>query len=166
VAATCFDTTAANTGHRNGACVLLEQKLKKDLLHFACRHHILELVLASVFNETMGATSGPDVTIFKRFQQSWKLINQSCYETGTSYAEVAQAVKDDKDRIVAFALDQLLVNQPRDDYREFLELAIIFLGEVPPRGVRFMTPGPIHHARWMAKALYSFKIWLFEDNSN
>ena len=27
----CFDTTSVNTGHRNGACILLEQKLDKDL---------------------------------------------------------------------------------------------------------------------------------------
>jgi len=35
----------------------------------------------------------------------------------------------------------------RDDYRELLELAVIFLGEVPPRGIRFLDPGPMHHAR-------------------
>src|SRR6218665_3325061 len=38
VSAMCFDTTASNTGRRNGACVLLEQKLEKDLLHLVCRH--------------------------------------------------------------------------------------------------------------------------------
>jgi len=39
-----FDTTAANTGHRNGTCVLLEHKIGKDLLWLACRHHILEVL--------------------------------------------------------------------------------------------------------------------------
>jgi hypothetical protein len=56
---------------------------------------------------------------------------------------------------------QLLLSQPRDDYRELLELTVIFLGGIPARGVKFMAPGAIHHARWMAKALYSLKIWLF-----
>ena len=32
----CFDTTSSNTGCKNGACVLLEQKLDIELLHFAC----------------------------------------------------------------------------------------------------------------------------------
>ena len=68
VSAMCFDTTASNTGRRNGACVLLEQKLEKDLLHLACRHHILELVLACVFTECVLGSSGPNVAIFKRFQ--------------------------------------------------------------------------------------------------
>ena len=43
VKAMCFDTTSANTGSQIGACVLLEQKLGKDL-QLACRHHILELL--------------------------------------------------------------------------------------------------------------------------
>jgi len=62
-----------------------------------------------------------------------------------------------------FVLKHLEENQPRDDYREFLELSLMFLGDVPPRGVRFMTPGPVHHARWMAKALYSLKIYRFRN---
>lgn len=40
-----FDTTAVNTGTRNGACVLLEQKMQKDMLWLPCRHHILEIML-------------------------------------------------------------------------------------------------------------------------
>jgi len=46
----CFDTTASNTGEHNGACVFIERILKKDLLHFACRHHVFEIVLESVVN--------------------------------------------------------------------------------------------------------------------
>jgi hypothetical protein len=55
--------------------MLLELKLEKDLLYFACRQHILELVLVAVFAESMVLTpSDLDVAIFKRFQQSWKNI--------------------------------------------------------------------------------------------
>ena len=35
-----YDTTASNTLHLNGACVLLERGLERELLLFACRHHI------------------------------------------------------------------------------------------------------------------------------
>ena len=39
VVSMCFDTTAANTGHQSSTCILLEQKLGRNLLHFAyCRH--------------------------------------------------------------------------------------------------------------------------------
>jgi len=157
VSGMCFDTTASNTGRTNGACVLLEQKLNRDMLHLACRHHVLELILGSVFKESLGLSSGPDVAIFKRFQQHWQFINQLQYETG----EGLHAIANCKDFIIAFACSQLMNSHPRDDYRELLELAIVFLGGVPPRGVHFSAPGAMHHARWMAKALYTFKIWLF-----
>src|SRR6218665_614358 len=39
-----FDTTAANTGRKNGTCALLQQKLGKDFLWLACRHHIHEVL--------------------------------------------------------------------------------------------------------------------------
>lgn len=46
----CFDTTSTNTGHLNGACVLLEQMLGRSLLALACRHHILRLCLQRFSN--------------------------------------------------------------------------------------------------------------------
>lgn len=49
----------------------------------------------------------------------------------------------------------------RSDYKEFLELVINFLGEEPAGGIHFKKPGAIHHARWMAKAIYALKIFMF-----
>ena len=53
------------------------------------------------------------------------------------------------------------VKQPREDYRESLELIIIFLGGTPPRSISFRGLGASHHARWMVKAIYCLKIYLF-----
>lgn len=55
------------------------------------------------------------------------------------------------------------INHSRDDYREFLELSVIFIGGVPTRGIHFQAPGAMHRARWMAKVIYAIKIWLFRD---
>ena len=52
-------------------------------------------------------------------------------------------------------------SQPRDDYMELLELAVVFLGATPARGVRFRARGAMHHARWMSKVIYSLKLWMF-----
>jgi len=161
VAAMCFDTTSSNTGRTNGACVLLEQKIKRDLLYLACRHHMLELVLAAVFKASLGASSGPEVSIFKRFSEHWQFIDQTSYEAGITDEDIASSLYDHRERVTAFVLKQLEENHPRDDYRELLELCLVFLGDVPPRGVKFLAPGPVHHARWMGKALYSLKIFLF-----
>lgn len=40
-----FDTTSSNSSRLNGSCNLLKQQLKRDVLHFACRQHIFELLL-------------------------------------------------------------------------------------------------------------------------
>lgn len=36
----CCDATVSNTGRINGAYVLLEHKLDRELLVFACSHHV------------------------------------------------------------------------------------------------------------------------------
>ena len=161
IAAMCFDTTACNTGYKNGTCVLLEKKLNKELVYLACRHHIMELVLATAFEETMGVSSGPDIAIFKRFQTAWQKFDHTNYETGAMNEQVMNVVKEEMETIITFCETKLTEIHPREDYREFLEIVLIFLGVAPARGVRFRTPGAFHHARWMAKAIYSFKIWMF-----
>ncbi len=79
VRAMCFDTTISNTGKKSVACALLEQKLNKELLSFACRHHIMELIISAVFEVCIGVTSSPEVTLFKRFQVYWRLIDTNKY---------------------------------------------------------------------------------------
>jgi len=49
----CYSThttaTATNTGLKNGACTFIEQSLDQEMAGVACRHHIMELVVASIF---------------------------------------------------------------------------------------------------------------------
>ena len=67
---------------------------------------------------------------------------------------------------MCFAKEQLSFHHPKDDYQEFLELVIIFLGKTLGRGVYFRSPGAMHHGRWMSKVLYSLKICLFRGQFN
>ena len=53
--------------------------------------------------------------------------------------------------------------QPRDDYKEFIELSIIIIGGIPPRVIQFRFPVALHRARWMATAIYAMKIWMFKS---
>ncbi|KAK2717035.1 hypothetical protein QYM36_007247 [Artemia franciscana] len=96
IRAMCFDTTSSNTGRISGACVLLEQKLGKELLSLACRHHIMELVIGAAFRVCMGSTSSPEVPLFKRFQDYWRFIDTDKYETGIAADDVARLVDDIK----------------------------------------------------------------------
>lgn len=43
-----------------------------------------------------------------------------------------------------------------------MSLSLLFLGGGKDAN-RFRAPGPTHHARWMAKAIYALKIYLFRN---
>lgn len=49
------------------------------------------------------------------------------------------------------------------DGKEFLELVVIFCGLKPNRGVHFSAQGAFQHSKWMEKAIYAFKIFMFKS---
>ena len=159
----CSNTTTSNTGRLNGACVLLEQLLEREIVYLPCHHHIYEIVLKSVFDLKLNGTSGPDLAIFKRFQLAWVTMDTKMFNSGIENCIVMGSVNDVCDDIIQFSIDRLEENHPRDDYRELLELKVIFLRDILPNGIYFKKPSATHHACWMAKAIYSLKIYLFRE---
>jgi hypothetical protein len=158
-----FDTTAANTGLRNGACTLLEQKMGRDMLWLPCRHHILEIVLEAVVTHSLGQSQAPEILLFKRLKKTWNSIDATEYQTSSSDALVSGMISDSRTDILTFANEQLLLHQPRDDYRELLHLTISFVADVRIPDTTFKAPAGLHRARWMAKAIYALKIWMFRE---
>lgn len=166
-----FDTTASNTGHVTAACVTIQQRLGRALLWSACRHHVGEIVLSHVFDDLQIETSkSPDITLFTRFRKNFNLLSvvRSANErlsrfNSTVFSESAQSfIAEWRDNMLTLARSELPTR--RDDYKEFIELCMVFLdGEVAERRVTFKRPGALHKARWMAKLIYSIKICLFEQ---
>lgn len=150
-------------GRIGGTCVLLEQWLERSLLYLPCRHHIYEIILRSVFNHKFGSTSGPNVPLFQRFQSAWPKLNLNNFKPGLEGTEVSQRLNNSSECILKFCMTELTKIQCREDYREFLELTVIFLNGTPARGIFFRVPGAIHHARWMSKAIYCLKIFLLRQ---
>lgn len=100
--------------------------------------------------------------MFDRFDSQWNKIDQSQYEPGVRNDYILNHLQDVSEDIVIFCLAELQKHIVRDDYKELLELTLIFLGiDYFPRNVRFRTPGARHYARWMSKALYALKIFMF-----
>ncbi|KAG0724209.1 hypothetical protein GWK47_000472 [Chionoecetes opilio] len=159
IRALCFDTTATNTGSKGGVCVRLQQSLGRDLLHLACRHHMLEILLGTVFSALIPETSqSPDIAAFVRFREFWPYVEQDQYRTAN------EELKEDwVDDILKLCQGYLRKDHPRDDYRELLELAVVFLGGIPHgrKKIFFHKPGAVHRARWMARAIYALKMWIF-----
>lgn len=114
----------------------------------------------------MGESKSPKVPIFERFRKYWEKIDQSRYEPGIDDTTVATLVAKTKNETISFLRHQISKPVFRDNYREFLELALLFMGEdlgKKEHQVTFHTPCPTHHARWMAKALYNLRIFLFRN---
>ncbi|KAG0728657.1 hypothetical protein GWK47_003670 [Chionoecetes opilio] len=155
-----FNTTAANTGMVQGACIRIERALERPLVWLACRHHILEVVLKDVFEACMGPSSGPNIALFKRLQNRWPIVDQSRPQPLTPTA----LSSDEAHRLEMLGhLKRLLDcgNHPREDYKEIILLSVAYLGGGVPTS--FRAPGAYHMARWMAKAIYAVKIMLFHD---
>lgn len=106
--------------------------------------------------------------MFKTFQENWDDIDVERYKAGTRDRYVKEKLRNENLEIFkVWIRDQLKKHICRHDYRELLELCLLFLGESIPhserRSVTFHRPGPMHHARWMAKALYCLKMYMFRD---
>ena len=120
VIAMCFDMTSANTGINKGACKILQKKLKRQLIWMACRHHVLELVIGAAFKELFGATSGPEVPLFKKFQEIWPTLDLS----NLILPDIPSYLEPEKKNLSTF-INQRLEGEklPRSDYKELLELS-------------------------------------------
>lgn len=159
-----FDTTATNTGINNGAAYLLEKKLGRNLLFLPCRHHISELLIKSVFELNFGKSSGPEVMLFNRFSKYWKSIKTSDFQSGLLDEEIVQILTSSHLKCLKnFCINALKNRYVRADYKELLQLTLHFIGEEVPDFIQFRLPGATSHARFMAKCIYSLKIFLFRS---
>lgn len=156
-----MDTTATNTGRKGGVCVLLENRMHKQLIWFPCRHHVAELVLGSNIALWEGKSSGPSVNRFENFKKKvWSGIDKGNYISLSDEKRKQLEKYYSYDNVVAFVKNQQKKKQIRGDYKELLELALAFLGVNKPK---IKPPGCTSNARWMQKAIYSLKMYLFRE---
>lgn len=163
-----FDTTASNTGIRNGCAVLIEKDINRSLLWLACRHHVYEVHMKNIWQDLSGKTVGPDEQLFKRFQSEWNNFSHDLNDL-----KVFEWPLDKNSNIWNQASEVISWGEqcidrdtfPREDYRELLELTLVFLtGDLPgKRRFQFRKPGALHHARFMSKAIYFLKIFMLSE---
>lgn len=164
----CTDTTNSDTGWKLGASTLLQKlNLKEQLIFFPCRHHIFEVVVSEVFALQFGGSSGPEIKMFSEFRGYWHTIN---VESGLSGLHDSSFLSPFTKRMKAETIECLQnflsgnsSYKPRGDYRELCDLTLLILG-VKNDTYRLRIPGALHHARWMCKIIYSFKIYFLYDH--
>jgi len=141
----------------------MERALDTDLVWIACRHHVFEVMLSDVFSVAFRTSSVPDVTLFKRFQKQWPFINREVFTPASNDLFISDDMRRLRDELLVYYDDAMKSQQPRDDYLELLHLSWTFLGGAPGSCVKFRDPVAMHRARWMAKAIYSLKMYMFQD---
>ena len=108
--------------------MLLEQTLGRNLVSLVCRQHVMELIVARVFNNLMEASRGPGMRLFKRFAELWTSNDKHEYENGVVNVSIASQLAFEREDLLTFISCQQSKLQPHDDYRELLRLAQLFLG--------------------------------------
>lgn len=155
------DTTAVNTGERGGVFVIFENETETEVLNITCRHHIHELNLSAAMRTALGEIDAPTITIFDSVKREWPRIKdggyqyQPCDELVLNSPHLRTLYIDAKTTL----LEHAKIKHIRDDYAEMTDLCLKFFGIKTKKG--FMVPGSISKARWMAKAIYGMKMYLF-----
>ena len=143
-----FDTTSSNTGHKSGACIAIQRDLNKCLLWFACRHHVCEVISSNVWKELdVEPLKSPNFTIFSKFKSNWNRIVNVLNNSSDMYLNTVQHDENILLLFKSFSEE----SYPRNDYKELIELSIVFLGGSDVTKYKFKRPGALDKCRWMAK---------------
>ena len=149
-----FDTPKTNIGQISGVCISIERLLNRPLLWLACRHHVGETIIRWVWNDlAIEKSSGPKTAVFQKLSEVWTDLDFSAAIYLPSVDPECEAV-----RLLSEKQTYL-----RDDYKEVVELSLLYLGAIERKSVSFRRPGAMHQARWMAKIIYAFKLIMFSN---
>lgn len=80
---------------------------------------------------------GPDIPLFKRFKNNWVNLALRNFHTRTSQPEIFEELKYVVEDVLLFCTTTIEDKYPRDDYKEFIEIVMIFLGKTPPGIIHF-----------------------------
>ncbi|GBO06296.1 hypothetical protein AVEN_10238-1 [Araneus ventricosus] len=132
-----------------------------EMLFSSCRRRVYELVLKAIFEVKLKqVTTSPDIPLFKKLKDNWKNIDPTKIQC---YRELFRTVPE-LENLLDFYRVELKNIIVKDDYRELIELSIVFLGgDAEKKKLKIRAPGAMHQARWMARAIYSRKLSLFSS---
>ncbi|KAL4148952.1 hypothetical protein QTP88_003082 [Uroleucon formosanum] len=110
----------------------------------------------------------PDTKIRNKTVERLPIVitNINKYNIGIEDQACGAALENVKEDIRNFVKSKLETKHSRGDYREFLELVLIFIGGNLESKITIYPPGAMHQARWMARAIYCLKIFLFRSQYN
>lgn len=162
----CFDTENANSGKYGGVSLLLEREMKRPLLYLPYFGNYYGESLR-MYNRAKYRNEGTKDPIFETFSKKYydaasnfrKEQYHSCH--GDSFFDVLTA--DEKINVKTFCENTLTIIQPRSDYAELLKLCLLVIAPVGATGYKIQAPGAYNRARFMCRAIYTIKIYLYRQ---
>ncbi|GBL73316.1 hypothetical protein AVEN_159351-1 [Araneus ventricosus] len=99
-----------------------------EMLFFACRHHVYELVLKALFEvKSKQVTTSLDIPLFKKLKDNSKNIDPTKIQCYRETVELFRTVPE-LENLFEFYSSEFQNVMVRDDYRELIELSFVFLG--------------------------------------
>ena len=148
-----FDTTSCNTGRFSGACVTFS--LSKPILWLACRNLVLDEVFCSL---AIKKSKTPEVEVFKRFKKHWNEIQQQ-FDGEFVNLVVTSEIRQKYQNLKSLSL-------LRDNYKEFVKLALTYIGIQPSYCITLQRQGAVSKTRWMSKVICALKIVLLSKQNS
>ncbi|GBM62812.1 hypothetical protein AVEN_19799-1 [Araneus ventricosus] len=98
------------------------------MLFYSCRHREYELVLKAVLEvKIKKVPTSPNTQLFKVLKDNWKNIDPTKMQCYRETVELFRTVPE-LENLLNFYRAKLKNVMVRDDYRELIELSIVFLG--------------------------------------
>ena len=149
-----FHTTASNTGAITAGFISVQSDFKIYLLWLACRHHIGEVLLNSVWDSLkIEVSKSPNVSLFTRFKENYKAVQYTDMDD-LEIPAILPALEAKQDSIVQLCQEALKIGFVRGDYKELVLLTLLYFRDNESSFKRFERPGALHKAHWMSKILY------------
>ena len=125
-----FDTTSSNTSPIKGMVFFIEDYIDTPILQCGCRHHCSELICGKMWELIFGETSSPKVAIFEKFQKDFEFIDIDYKNLNKlDISSLPEWLQEECKSVLSWALHHLeKATFPRGDYKELLQLLIIYLG--------------------------------------
>ncbi|KAE8747053.1 hypothetical protein FOCC_FOCC006191 [Frankliniella occidentalis] len=134
------------------------------MLYLACRHHVLELIPKRLFDQMVEESKSPDIGVLRKsLQDQSSDMDKTSFVPATEDPSCQDFLRERRYSILQYALQTLEKPHVRADYRQLLELVVIFMGENPhkPKSIRFSPAIAVSSARFMARIIYCLMIYMF-----
>lgn len=142
----------------------MQEKLQRQLLWVAGRHHVGEVILTWVWNGLgIEVSKSPEITLFQRYREHYSSLSYGDLSQ-IQQLEIPVQLHSRRDEVVRL-IKEILADKSfsyRGDYTTFLKTTLVLLtGDAS--NFKLAKPGAIHKARWMMKGIIAEEVVLTSD---